>query len=529
MCSRIAGLFALGAAVLLGGCENPLDPDKDGALAESQSGRTNTDPQSNAWSISNITVFWTDNASNETGWQIHRSTNGRAGTYSLLVQTAANVTDYGDAGLTPMTEYCYRIRSFRISGRKTAFAAFTVPTCATTLGAPIAVTDLRASPIPFGEIYVAWTFASFQDQFRIERAAGNEGPWLTLATLSPWAREYRDTGRASEQQVCYRIIAFNDAGNGPPSSVACTIPPAAPSELVAEAKAEQNISLSWVDNSAAEDGFVLERALDDLVWSWIATLPVDTRSYEDHGLAENTRYWYRVRANKDLGSSQFSNRATAVTASAPPAAPTGTEAHPSSSSEVTVYWWPAGGPSAGSFRVERSTNGGASWITAGTVNATVNAPVLHFLDVGRTPEERVCYQVYAINWRGESQPSNQDCTTPPAAPSNLRTSPIDDQTYEIRWDDNSTVEEGYILWLYEGYYEPYYPVELPANTTSYQISTSTSVDLLVAYSDGGYSDWVYGYSGEGTAALQVRAATRRPPSVSTQFTPKSFLRKGADR
>lgn len=75
------------------------------------------------------------------------------------------------------------------------------------------------------------------------------------------------------------------------------------------------------------------------------------------------------------------------------------------------------------------------------------------------------------------------------------------------------------------------PMSQP-NTVTYQASSSEAVCEVVALKDGGYSDWVYLYWGEGTTALQGRAATRRPPSVSTQIQSpiiSSNLRKGADR
>jgi hypothetical protein len=521
-------------AVLLAGCQDPLEPERHSALVQSQGGpRTPSDPYSSASSATAITVFWTDNSSNETGWEVHRSITGRDGTYSLLVRTAPNVTSHSDEGLKSTSEYCYRIRSFRTSGRKTTWAAFTIPTCTTTLGPPPAPVILNVMPGLYGRVTITWNTSSFTTEgFRLERAAGDAGPWVLAAAISVgYVRYHEDSGRQIEQHVCYRLIALNSFGESAPSNTDCTAPPAAPAKLAAASTAPQTIELVWEDKSSVEDGYEVQRADDGavLVWSAIASLPANTAEYRDDALPLDKRFWYRVRATKDGGYSEFTPAVAAVTANAPPAAPTGTETHPSSSRGVAVYWWPAAASLADSFRVERSTNGGTTWITAGTVNAAVNAPVLVFDDVGLTHEERVCYQVFAVNRLGQSQPSNQDCTTPPAAPSNLRTRPVDDQVYEVLWDDNSNVEEGYILWLYEGYYDNYYPVELPANTTSYQISTSTYVDVLVAYSDGGYSDWVYAYSGEGTAALRVNAAARRRPSVSAPSSPKSFLRKGADR
>ena len=526
MRSRIAGLFALwSAAILLGGCEEPLAPEEAATTLASRAGPNGSnDLQTTAASPSRIDLYWLDNSSNETGWEVHRSPSGSDGTFALVATTAANATSYSNTGLSATTRYCYKVRSFRSVNRK-SYAAFSNVSCAITLGPPEAPVSVIAIPWPYGRVTIGWSTNSFTTEgFRLERAASDAGPWVLVALTSSSVRFHEEYGRGSEQPVCYRVIGFNSFGDSPPSVPDCTTPPAAPTELTAKSAGAQAVDLTWKDNSGAEDGYEVQRAEAGiyLVWNSIATVPASAAEYHDNGLPLDQRFWYRVRATRDGGYTEFTPEVSGITASAPPGAPSGTTARPSNSSAAELYWIAATGSLADSFRVERRLEGG-SWVTAGHARETA------FLDPGLRSEVRVCYQVFAINRLGTSPASQEDCTTPPAAPTNLRTIPVDDQVYEVRWDDNSSVEEGYILWLYEGFYEWYYPVELPANTTSLQISTSTYVDVLAASSDGGYSDWVYLYSGEGATTLQGRAATRRPRSIFTQSDPRSFLRKGAGR
>ena len=59
---------------------------------------------------STIKLTWTDRSSNETGFQIWRSTSAN-GTYTLITTTAANVTTYTNTGLTSNTRYYYKVRA----------------------------------------------------------------------------------------------------------------------------------------------------------------------------------------------------------------------------------------------------------------------------------------------------------------------------------------------------------------------------------------------------------------------------------
>jgi hypothetical protein len=514
-------------AVLLASCEDPLAPERETtaplkttAPLESQGGPPSSGDPS-AWGVSptEINLTWPDNSNNEAGWEIHRSTTGREGAFSLLAKTAADVTTYSDGGLTPLTEYCYRIRSFKTSGRKTTFGAFSVTTCAITYGPPGAPTNLSVTPNIFGMVDLSWTNSLTANEFRVERAETTEGPWVQLVKLLPWQQPvYRDEGRPLEQQVCYRIVAVNAYGETP-SVADCTTPPREPGPLAASSPDEQSIALSWADNSAAEDGYEVQRAGDDIVWGVIATLPANATGYIDRAVTANTSYWYKVRATKDGGFSYPSNTVNAAAASTPPEAP-GVSLSPGSSSSVNVYWGP-GSPTTDGFRLERSMDDGGSWVIATTTNKDQSG----FSDEGLSSERRVCYRLFASNRLGDSPPSTMACTTPPAAPTNLVTVSIDEQTVEHQWTDNSAVEDGYELWLFvvdewNNYY--YYPVYLGPDVTSYRAGASEFVYGVIAQKDGGYSDWAFPPTAMTAAALKNRtAATARPPA-SAQRTPPTL-------
>jgi hypothetical protein len=79
-------------------------------------------------SSSQLNLSWTDNADNETGFEIERKT-GAAGTYAPIDTVGADVTSYASTGLGPNTAYYYRVRAFNTGGN----SAYSNEANATTL------------------------------------------------------------------------------------------------------------------------------------------------------------------------------------------------------------------------------------------------------------------------------------------------------------------------------------------------------------------------------------------------------------
>jgi hypothetical protein len=99
------------------------------------------------------------------------------------------------------------------------------------------------------------------------------------------------------------------------------IPPVAPAGLSAMTSGFTGIDLSWLDGSADEQGFVVERRLGtegDGAFAQIAQVGTDVESYADGGLASDTEYCYRVAAFNANGTSDYSNTSCDTTEPPPP-------------------------------------------------------------------------------------------------------------------------------------------------------------------------------------------------------------------
>jgi regulation of enolase protein 1 (concanavalin A-like superfamily) len=75
-----------------------------------------------------VALSWSDNSSDETGFEVQRSVGDGSGAFTVVTTTAAGVTSYVDSALTPDTDYTYRVRAVRDGTFSANSNTFTVRT-----------------------------------------------------------------------------------------------------------------------------------------------------------------------------------------------------------------------------------------------------------------------------------------------------------------------------------------------------------------------------------------------------------------
>jgi hypothetical protein len=192
--------------------------------------------------------------------------------------------------------------------------------------------------------------------------------------------------------------------------------PDPPSVLEAISISQNQIDLSWSDNSYDEDGFEIERSPDGSSnWTLIATLGADISRYSDTGLSAGTTNFYRARSYNIVGYSVYSNIDGATTLSAP-AAPSNLVATVVSQSQIDITWSDNSNNEDG-FEIERSEDG-INW----TLFASVAANVVDISDQSLSPSTTYFYHVRSFNEVGYSDFSNDISAKTKNAPSELVTS-----------------------------------------------------------------------------------------------------------
>ncbi len=181
-------------------------------------------------------------------------------------------------------------------------------------------------------------------------------------------------------------------------------PPIAPSNVIATTVSESQINLSWNDNATDEDGFSVERSLDQSTWSIIASLSANANKYSDTGLLPDTTFYYRTRAYNSTGNSAYSNTDSARTLQAvspdttPPETPNDLGATVKGRSRVVLSWSSVsdfGGSGLSHYRIMRNNT-----LLADTTGTS-------FTDTRTTSGATYAYHLVAVDRAGNvSAPGN---------------------------------------------------------------------------------------------------------------------------
>lgn len=283
--------------------------------------------------------------------------------------------DYGSGGFgfSPLVTYTYFVVAVGCNVRSpnSNLYPFKEPNTAPSAPTGLAVVNFGTN---FASLW--WNDNSTnEDYFTVERQE-NGGAFHVVASPSRASTlpctgvfTWTDTTLTSGVTYSYRVRAHSTFNGGTFSAYSNTVTfttagvPAAPTNLLAYAVSNHEVSLLWNDNSSNEDKFYIERSLDGINFALYDLVDANVASYTDVNAPVNAPVSYRVRAHNSLGFSAYSNIASANTTV--PGTPYNLTATVVSESEIQLQWT-LGTPPGNSVAVER----------ANTVNGVVNRVTL---------------------------------------------------------------------------------------------------------------------------------------------------------
>ena len=299
-----------------------------------------------ALDYSRINLTWTDNSTNETGFEIYRSQSAN-GPFKIIKTTNANATGFTDSALDPVSTYYYRIQAISNIGASNSdglkyayyigtwnnlpdFNTLTPVKTGTLTNMSLSVANASTYyAIKYeGNIVIPadgqYTFYTKSDDGSKLYIGGFDAAHLVVNNdflQSPTER----SGNITLTKGVYPIFitffqreggAYLDVSyQGPgiskrlipdsafytPSAFATTlnlpVAPLAVTKFKASVMSSSVVALTWKDMAANETAYKIYRSLgDSLHFKLRVTLPPNAKAFTDSSLYANTFYYFKVYA-----------------------------------------------------------------------------------------------------------------------------------------------------------------------------------------------------------------------------------------
>ena len=339
----------------------------NGTAPNAPSGLTAT-----ATAYNKINLSWISNSTNETAFEIDRSTTpNSAGPFVGVGRTPAHVTSFVDSsGLQSATPYYYQVKAigpfgtskfnaqdtsvitynYYETGSLTALPNFATLTPVNTgllnnitltgitnRGTNFAVTYDGFISITTAGKYTFYTSSDDGSQLFIDGTliVNNDGGHSAteksgvINSLSAGLHKIRVTYYQATGGTALTVsyAGPNITKQAIPSSVLTRIPvnattlslpgsPKAPTNLTTTATSPTKIQITWTDSNSIANTYQLYRSSNNNTnYVLLKTLPVNniTTVYIDSGLFSNAQYYYKVRSMNLSGNSPFSNESATTT------------------------------------------------------------------------------------------------------------------------------------------------------------------------------------------------------------------------
>jgi len=164
---------------------------------------------------SSIIINWTDNSSNETGFELGRSTDGI--NYTVIASSlAANTTTYTDNDLVPNTTYYYRIKAFNTTDASAYSTASVktpqIPSAPAVASSPTPANGFQYQDITGYQTILKWTGSSNTTTYAVY--FGTDPSNLVKKTDVAYTAtpSYTVTGLSYNTTYYWRVDAVNSKG-----------------------------------------------------------------------------------------------------------------------------------------------------------------------------------------------------------------------------------------------------------------------------------------------------------------------------
>lgn len=254
---------------------------------------------------STITLNWTDNSRDETGFEIWRYVYGTS-EYTLYATVGQNITSFTDTKVSKGIQYSYKVRAYIAAD--SYYSPFS-GIASTGVGLISPPSNLSYTYVSNKTVILNWKDNSEKESgFKIERRVGTDGEWTVVYSVSRNDTSYTAYNLNPDIEYYFRVRAYTYSENADAVSeeiLVSTALPIAPSNVLAQSVSVSQVKITWQDNSDNEKGFrVLRRPSTSSTYTSVATVLSNATIYYDNTVVYGNRYYYKVAAYNDTGSSE---------------------------------------------------------------------------------------------------------------------------------------------------------------------------------------------------------------------------------
>ena len=276
-------------------------------------------------------------------------------------------------------------------------------------------------------------------------SASDLSDFVTISDIN--TKTHTVTGLTLGREYFFEVRLYYEDGSGKsyglPGTASAMVTPDGPASLTVVSNSTTEAKLTWTRVSTAS-GYVIERSADGLSFAQIATISANTTlTYIDKNLNPGTEYTYRVYSYKGstaCKSAEYPQKTFLCL----PMTPQNVKATTDTVNAIKITWDQAKGVSG--YRVHRSNNDGS---TFEPIYTCTSATETSYVDTGRITGKEYLYYVESF-YNGEDSVAYSEPSViavgaaKMAAPTGLKTLPVDTQSIKISWNRDSEVN-GYIL------------------------------------------------------------------------------------
>ncbi len=454
-----------------------------------------------------VMLLWTDNADNETGYEIERCEGSGCTDFAPIDTAAADDESIVIDGLDGAAAYRFRVRAFNAGGSSgysnVVLARSDVPP------APTALVGATVSPT---QVDLAWTDnAENETAYIVERCDGSGcSDFVAVDSLAADATAYQDATIAIDTVYVYRVRASNIVGASAYTAevTVSTYRPQTPTGLAAVPFSATRVDLTWTDVADNDTAIVVERCtgVGCSDFTDIDSLPSEATSYSDLTVTVNNTYAYRLRAENAAGASAPTDSAVAATFI--PSDPSGLTAATNTPTQITLNWTDNSDTEI-DFLIERCVGIGCTEFDSLFV---VGENETAYADTSVTLGNSYSYRVIARGGGGNSESSGTATahTFPAGDVATLTASPLTATAVQLSWTA-ADFASLYQIATVDG-----------VDTTDVAFVSFGVTDTVVTVATGQSYHFIVragNFAGSGTPAAAVVAMTPPPAPVNLTVFP----------